>query len=94
MNCDPMAFVLFAIQLERELIAATAELERTKEQIRVAREALTRFSATSGSSDKMLLLIEIDSVRQLAREALETLTQPQSGAVDPVKGEDEPPDPA
>lgn len=30
----------FAVQLEKELNATTAELERTKEQLRVAREAI------------------------------------------------------
>lgn len=71
----------FARQLERELIAATAELERTKEQLRVANDCIT--SSISALQDARL-----GAGRQILRCYRAIFTQPQSGAVNPVKGEE------
>lgn len=55
-----------------------AELARTKEQLRVARKALIRIKQCDFDSYTF----------KIAKTALDTFTQPQSGAVDPVKGEE------
>lgn len=79
---------MHARKLERELIAATAELERTKEQLRVAREAMELARGGLDFGDYGAA----DETLANAIFAITVFTQPNMSAdspegADPAKGE-------